>query len=119
MGDPVPASERYEHGELDPLSLLALVAAADVVVGAVGWIVPACLATKTPCVVIGGGRGACDAPECLLHRQVESQHIRWILPDDYCRCLKRTHDGCNKTIAYFPETSDSGLGHRPAIVAVA
>jgi hypothetical protein len=98
----VEAHQRFEHGELELLELLALVQAATIVVGPVGWIIPACLATRTPLIVIAGGCGGANNPKALLDPRVSSDHIHWLFPDNYCQCLDRSHE-CPKHISFFSD----------------
>lgn len=100
VGEPIPADIRYERGELDTLDLLALIQNAGVVVGGVGFIVPAVVATQTPAVIVGGGQGACNSPKAVLDPRMDASRVRWIMPDQYCRCRKKRHN-CNKTISDF------------------
>lgn len=98
---PVPVADReFLHGELEVKKLMALIQGASVVVGGVGWIVPASVAARVPAVFIGGGQGAYNAPEVVLgsngHRR-----IRWVLPDRYCRGCKARLHACPKAISDF------------------
>lgn len=94
--DPLPAAdETYHAAELPPLGLVGLVRDASVVVGGVGWIVPAAVAAGTPLVCIGGGNGAHNAPEVI-----GMDPATFIAPDTFCRCADRFHR-CPKTITDF------------------
>lgn len=109
VGDPPPADERFEAGELAPAELLALIQNAAVVVGGVGFIVPACMATKTPAVVIGGGMGGTNGPDVLTDLRVDSSHMEFLLPEPYCRCSDMRHE-CNRTIPRFSRRLHQALG---------
>lgn len=86
------------RGELTTLEALALVAEADVVVGGVGWIVPAALAARRRAFIVLGGMGAHNAPERLTDQEwVDNSHIGWAIPDHYCLCDQKTHN-CDKRI---------------------
>lgn len=99
--DPLPEADVvWNKGERTVEELMALVENAAVVVGGVGWIVPACMAYGTPAVVIGGGNGAHNAPEVVTDPRVDCSRMRFILPDNYCRCSTPKH-GCNKVIRDF------------------
>lgn len=98
----VPAHQRFEHGELSTLELLALVANAAVVVGGPSWIIPACIATRTPCIVIAGGNGAQNSPAALVDARLGATWVQWLLPDRYCMCKQRTHQ-CDKRISDFEQ----------------
>lgn len=98
---PLPlAAVRYEHGELGTLALLALVRDAAVVVGGPGWIVPACIANRTPLIVLGGGQGGCNGPRALLDHRMDTSRVRWLLPRPQCPCISKRHD-CPKRIGNF------------------
>lgn len=115
MEEPGPLADLTLHrGELVPSQLLGLVAHADLVVGGPGWIVPACLATRTRLVVVGGGDGFHNAPEKLMGPLVDSSRVRWILPDRYCRCRDPLHE-CDKGIDGFDERFASAVGELEAL----
>lgn len=108
--EPAPtAGRRLHHGELKPTELLALVQHADLVVGGVGWIVPACVAMGTPLIVIGGGYGHLNNPDWLMGPLVDGSRIRWLLPDDFCMCADPVHD-CPKDISEFDGRFAQALG---------
>lgn len=99
----MPARDRYfVRGELTTPRLMALMQNADIVVGGVGWIVPAGLAFRVPTVIIAGGLGAFNAPELLVDPRMDASRMRWLLPEKYCRCRDRAHQ-CAKEIADFPD----------------
>lgn len=98
---PIPEGDvTWTAGELDTRSLMALVRHASVVVGGVGWMVPATIAMGTPAVVIGGGLGGHNAPERLVDSRMDARRMRFLLPSPYCRCRDPRHD-CPKTIPDF------------------
>ena len=108
--DPVPpAHERYDQGELVVERLLALVRHAAVVVGGVGWIVPAAIAAGVPLVCIGGGQGLHNAPEVLTDPvRMDLSRTRFLLPEPYCRCI--SHRGqCNKVIPDFEARFEAAI----------
>ena len=88
------------HGQLTIERLLALIENADVVVGGVGFILPVAVAYATPVLIIGGGNGGHNAPERLVGYGMDAFRVRWIMPDDYCRCLSYDHK-CPKDISDF------------------
>ncbi len=100
IGEPPPADTTLHAGELDVSALLALVQCADLCVGGVGWLAPACLAARTPLVVVGGGEGGFNAPEKITDPRMDLSRVRWLLPDLYCRCKERSHE-CEKGISDF------------------
>lgn len=89
--------EAYLAGELDVLELLALVRDADLVVGGVGWIVPAAIALKTRAFVVLGGQGGHNAPEKITDPRMDLRRIGWARPKPYCRCENMRHR-CVKVI---------------------
>lgn len=101
LGEPPFAHQRFDHSELGPLELLALVKKADVVVTGPGWAVPAALATGTPLVVIAGGAGGTNGPQALVPKWYQGD-VTWIKPADFCQCQLRNH-GCPKAIPDFPQ----------------
>lgn len=87
------------RGELTTLQALSLVASADVVVGGVGWILPAALAARRAAYIVLGGMGAHNAPERLLDPEwVPGDRIGFARPDAYCLCDQKTHQ-CDKRIS--------------------
>lgn len=99
-GEPPAADQVFHRGELVFPQLLALLHHAAVVVGPVGWIAPAAAAAKRPLVLIAGGQGAWNAPELIYHTTVDTSRVRWLMPDQYCRCCIPDH-ACAKTITNF------------------
>jgi hypothetical protein len=100
-GNPPTADTSFHRGELTLPQLLGLVHRAAVIVGGVGWIAPAAAAAKRPLILIAGGQGAWNAPSLIFSPEVDASRIRWIMPDQYCRCAPADH-GCNKRITNFP-----------------
>lgn len=92
-----PCNLAMTHGEMNTRQLLATVRDAAVVVGGVGWIVPAAIALGTPTYIVLGGNGGMNAPECLLHPAMSTKHIGFAMPKEMCRCLDMRHS-CEKTI---------------------
>ncbi|MDZ4373555.1 MAG: hypothetical protein U1C74_19315 [Phenylobacterium sp.] len=84
-------------GELDVRQMLALVRDADLVVGGVGWIVPAAIALKTRAFIVLGGQGGHNAPERITAPGMDLGRIGWATPKAYCRCEDMRHP-CNKLI---------------------
>lgn len=84
---PLPkANETFHKGELNIEQLMTLVQTSSVLLGGVGWIVPAALATKTPAFIVLGGQGDQNAPDKITDPRVQSNHIVWATPDNFCRC---------------------------------
>jgi len=94
----LPSAHRYFlHGELPVRELLALVRDADVVVGGVGWIVPAGLALKVKTFVVLGGHGGHNAPEKITDPRLDLSRIGFAVPEKFCRCSNMLHH-CDKRI---------------------
>lgn len=100
VGEMPEADEHYTAGELAPKALLALMQHAAVVVGGVGFIVPAAIAQHVPLIVIGGGQGGHNAPKRITDQRMDLSRTRFVMPDRYCDCVGRTHD-CAKEISAF------------------
>ena len=96
-GELPPHHQAFVGGELDVLQLLALVKAADIVVGGVGWIVPAAIAAGTPAFIVLGGQGGHNAPEKITDPRMDLGRVGWARPKAYCRCDNMRHR-CNKLI---------------------
>jgi hypothetical protein len=95
------AHQRFHNGELNIQELLGLIGKADIVVGGVGWIVPACLSLGTKAFIVMGGHGGHNAPEKIIPSGVEHR-ITFAMPDKFCRCTSMQHR-CNKTISNLEE----------------
>jgi hypothetical protein len=97
-----PCNLALTHGELSVRQLLAAVRDAAVVVGGVGWIVPAAVATGTPTFIVLGGNGGMNAPDVLLDRRMSAKRIGFAMPEDFCRCMDMHHQ-CTKSIPDLPD----------------
>ena len=94
----LPLAHRYfTFGELPVRELLALVRHADIVIGGVGWIVPAELALKVKTFVVLGGHGGHNAPEKITDPQLDLSRIGFAIPERFCKCTNMLHN-CDKTI---------------------
>lgn len=99
--EPLPKADvRLHHGELTIRGLMMAVAGAALTIGGPGWILPASVAYRRPLLVVGGGRGGYDDPKRLLCPPMDGSRVRWMLPDDFCRCRRNDHD-CPKHISGF------------------
>jgi len=98
VGTLPPAHRYFVFGELNVRAMLALVRDADIVIGGVGWIVPAGLALKTRTFVVLGGHGGHNAPEKITDPRLDLSRIGFAMPEKFCRCTSMLHD-CDKTIA--------------------
>jgi hypothetical protein len=98
VGTLPPAHHHFIFGELNVRELLALVRDADIVIGGVGWIVPAGLALKVKTFVVLGGHGGHNAPEKITDPRLDLSRIGFAMPERFCLCTRMLHD-CDKTIA--------------------
>lgn len=99
MVQPEPFSHMQCHaGELSFDELLSAIQQAALMVGGVGWIVPAAVASGVPAFVLLGGMGAHNAPDVLLDRRMQTAHIGWAWPDRFCGCASMRHQ-CEKGIS--------------------
>lgn len=98
VGEEPEADVKYHRGELSVTQLLSLIKYADVVVGGVGWIVPAAIATKTRAWIINGGCGGYNAKDKITHPSLDLSKIKFIEPDRFCRCFEHNHR-CDKHIS--------------------
>jgi hypothetical protein len=102
--EPLPKADIiYHKGELNVKSLLGLSQNASVLVGAVGWILPAAVATKTPAWLVLGGYGAYNHPSLITDsRYMDISRIGFAVPDNFCRCDQKAHL-CDKRISDYEE----------------
>lgn len=96
IGNLPPAHKRYHAGELSVSDLLGLIRTAKVVVGGVGWIVPACIAAGTPLFCVLGGHGGHNGPAKITDKRMDLDHVGFAVPDRFCCCENMRHD-CDKT----------------------
>lgn len=95
---PMPVCDlAFMFGQIRPMDLLELVRAADVVVGGVGWIVPAALALQTPAFIVLGGNGAHNGPDQLVDRRCDASRMGFAVPMAFCECADKHHP-CDKRI---------------------
>jgi hypothetical protein len=92
-----PHHEAHLKGELALRELLGLVAAADVVVGGVGWIVPAAIALHRSAFIVLGGHGGHNAPRVITDPRMNLSRIAFAKPREFCLCDNMMHR-CEKTI---------------------
>ncbi|MFA5715285.1 MAG: hypothetical protein WC998_06075 [Candidatus Paceibacterota bacterium] len=97
-----PCNVDFNCGELIFEELMGLIQGASVVVGGVGWIVPASISSGIPLITILGGHGGHNAPEKITGSPMNLEKTRWIYPDNFCRCTNMLHQ-CNKTISNFDD----------------
>lgn len=100
VGQPPPADMTLHAGQWTVRQLLGAVQAADVVVGGVGWVVPACIAAGTPLYVIHGGQGGHNQRSKITAPWMDLSKVGWAEPDEMCMCTDMRHN-CNKEIHGF------------------
>lgn len=89
------------RGELSTWECLDLVRNAAVCLGGPGWVVPACVAARTPLFIVYGGCGGHNAPEKILEpKTMDLTRIGWAKPDRFCRCGMMDH-ACAREITGF------------------
>jgi hypothetical protein len=98
IGELPLAHHYFLSGELPMRELLALVRDADIVIGGVGWIVPAGLALKVKTFVVLGGHGGHNAPAKITDPRLDLSRIGFATPEKFCRCTNMLH-ACDKRIA--------------------
>jgi hypothetical protein len=103
VGEAPPATVRYHKGELDVRALLGLVQVADIVVGGVGWIVPAGIAAGVKTFVVHGGHGQHNAPTVITDPRMNLSKFGFALPPEFHQCHKMLCPSCNKTIPNLAE----------------
>jgi hypothetical protein len=106
VGDLPPADIQFHRGELSVTELLSLFQHAGAVVGGIGWIVPAAVATTTPTWVVCGGQGGFNAPERITDPCMDLDNITFAVPDNFCRCTKKEHH-CDKRISGYADRFES------------
>jgi len=98
LAGPLPVCDMtLLRGELTAMEALALLAQARVVVGGVGWIVPAALAAGTPAFIYLGGNGGYNSPRQLIDPRVDLGNVGFSTPDRFCLCKAKAHP-CDKRI---------------------
>jgi hypothetical protein len=97
-GPLLTGDSNFIRGELPAVDMLALLAASDIVIGGVGFIVPASIATRRKCFVILGGQGGHNAPDRITDRRLDCSRIGFATPGKFCQCTNMRHN-CDKTIA--------------------
>lgn len=114
--DPLPVADvTFHSGELDVSQLMALLIGAKVVIGGIGWIVPAAIAAKVPALILCGGNGGFNAPELITDPSMDLQKIEFLVPDNFCRCVQKQHN-CDKRISGYDKRLADWLDRLPALV---
>lgn len=98
LDGPAPPCDLARHDGVPLPHLLALVRDARALVGGVGWLLPAAIASGVPMLCIAGGHGGMNAPE----KVGMAPNVTWALPDHYDLGSDPQAD-CDKTISRFGE----------------
>lgn len=109
VGAPIKADSVFINGELPVMNMLALLGASDIVVGGVGFIIPASIALKRRCFVVLGGQGGHNAPRMILDSRLDCSRIGFATPRSFCQCTNMRH-ACDKTIPDLMEQLATYLG---------
>jgi hypothetical protein len=97
VGVPPKGDSEFIHGELPVMDMLALFAASDIIIGGMGFIIPAALALNKDCFVVLGGQGGHNAPSRVLDPRLDCSRIGFATPKDFCQCTNMRHT-CTKAI---------------------
>lgn len=90
------------QGQLDVKKLIALMRHADVLVGGVGFIVPASIALRRNAFVILGGHGGHNHPRLITDPRMDLSRIKFAMPERFCQCTNMEHQ-CDKRIRSLPQ----------------
>lgn len=115
VGELPPADIRYHAGELDVAQLLGLLRGAAVVVGGIGWIVPAAIAAHVHAWIVCGGQGGYNSPQRITDPSMLLDRVRFAVPDRFCGCIHRDHS-CDKRISNHGASFASWLAGLPTLV---
>lgn len=100
---PLPEADlTYHKGELSVSQLMALTIGAKAVIGGIGWIVPAAIASHIPALIVCGGQGGFNSPELITHSSMDLTKIEFLVPDNFCLCSQKEHN-CDKRISEYEQ----------------
>lgn len=114
VGPLPPADLSFHAGELPVEQLMALTQHAAALIGGIGWIVPAAIATGAPALVVCGGQGGWNAPSRITDPVMDLSHLEFLIPDNFCMCREKTHD-CDKTISQYDALLARWIERLPAL----
>lgn len=97
VGNCPPHHLAFLHGELPLTSLMALVEAADICVGGVGWLTVAAIAYQRPVFTILGGMGKLNSVERITDQRMDLRNAAFAVPENFCQCMNPQHN-CDKRI---------------------
>jgi len=101
-GEEPNASINFNYGDLSISEVLRYTQHADIVIGSVGWIVPAAIAQKRKAFIINGGAGFSNSKNIITHKKMDLSGIHFEEPDNFCLCKGHNHE-CKKWISGFEE----------------
>ena len=116
VGETPEADITYHAGELSVEQLMALTNHASVVVGGVGWIVPAAIAYRKNAWIILGGQGGNNAPQKITSPRMDLSGIQFAMPDKFCTCTSHQHN-CDKRISNHADKFTDWLRKLPPVVS--
>ena len=114
VGELPPDDLRFHAGELHIEQLMALCQHAAAIIGGVGWLVPFSIASHVPALVICGGQGGWNAPSRITDPIMDTDHITFMVPDNFCMCREKQHN-CDKTIADYDRLLAEWIDRLPAV----
>lgn len=115
VGELPSADIRYHAGELNVIQLLSLLQNASIVVGPIGWIVPAGIAAQVNAWIICGGQGGHNSPKGITDHTMDLGKMKFAVPDNFCMCTNREHN-CDKRISGHGDKFTEWLDGLPSLV---
>ncbi|KQU77712.1 hypothetical protein ASD12_18095 [Mesorhizobium sp. Root102] len=112
-GELPPHHDAFLKGEFPVRELLAMAREADIIVGGVGWIVPAAIAIKSNAFIIQGGHGAHNAASVITDPRMDLSRLGFAKPLRFCPCSHMLHC-CDKTI---PDLMNQWLAFRRGLTS--
>lgn len=112
VGSPPKGDSEFIRGELPAMQMLALLGASDIVVGGVGFIIPAAIALKKKCFIILGGQGGHNAPRVVTDPRLDCSRIGFAMPKDFCQCTNMRHRCVKEIPDLLQQFSNFRDGHR-------
>lgn len=103
VGSPPRSHQSFLSGQLNVRQLMTLIQRSDILVGGVGWIVPASIAAKVKCFCILGGQGGHNAPARVTDPRLDLSKLGFAIPENFHTCTKMMCTQCDKTIPNLME----------------
>ena len=114
VGDLPPADIQFHAGELAVEQLMALVQGAGGMIGGIGWVVPAAIATGVPTWVVCGGQGGFNHPNHITDPRIDLKKLEFAIPDRMCMCREKAH-ACDKRISNYGEQLARWIDRLPPV----